>query len=109
MCSWWRELLQSLHRFSRNKTWETSAQYRCQNAEELNKKCATGLRPAVQSCEEDQFQFEWKESLQTKLTNETLIMKSNSIIDQYSASGDGELNDETIDAEDSENDDGCRW
>ena len=34
-------------------------------------------------------------------------MKSNSIIDQYSASGDDELNDETVDAEDSE-DDGAR-
>ena len=42
------------------------------------------------------------------MTNETLIMKSNSIIDQYSASGDDELNDETIDAEDSEDDAGCR-
>ena len=38
------------------------------------------------------------------MTNKTLIMKSNSIIDQYSASGDDELNDETIDAEDSEDD-----
>ena len=66
------------------------------------------LLESVQSCEEDQFQFEWKESLQTKLTDETLIMKSNSIIDQYSASGDDELNDETIDAEDSEDDAGCR-
>ena len=74
----------------------------------MNRKSATGLSPAVQSCEEDQFQFEWKESLQTKLTNETLIMKSNSIIDQYSASGDNELDDETVDAEDSEDDAGCR-
>ena len=31
-------------------------------------------------------------------------MKSNRIIDQYSASGDDELNDESIDAEDSEDD-----
>ena len=85
-----------------------SAQNRCQNAEELNKKCATRLRPAVQSCEEDQFQFEWKESLQTKMTNETMIMKSNSIIVQNSTPGDDELNDETIDAEDSEDDAGCR-
>ena len=58
----------------------------------------------MQSCDEDQFQSDWKKSLQTKLTNKTLIMKSNSIIDQYSASGDDELNDETIDAEDSEDD-----
>ena len=97
-------VVQSLHHFSRNKTWEISAQNRCQSAEELNKKSATGLRPAVQSCEEDQFQSDWKESLQTKLTNETMIMKSNSIIDQNSTSGDDELNDETIDAEDSEDD-----
>ena len=48
------------------------------------------------------------ESLQTKLTNETLIMKSNCIIDQNSTPGDNELNDETIDAEDSEDDAGCR-
>ena len=34
-------------------------------------------------------------------------MRSNSIIHQYSASGDDELNDETIDAEDSEDDAGC--
>ena len=67
------------------------------------------LLESVQSCKEDQFQFEWKESLQTKLTNETLVMRSNSIIDKYSASGDDELNDETIDAEDSEDDAGCRW
>ena len=40
--------------------------------------------------------------MQTKLINETLVMRSNSIIDQYSASGDDELNDETIDAEDSQ-------
>ena len=31
-------------------------------------------------------------------------MKSSSIIDQYSTSGDDELNDETVDAEDSEDD-----
>ena len=36
-------------------------------------------------------------------------MKSNSIIDQNSTSGDDELNDETVDAEVSEDDDGCRW
>ena len=36
-------------------------------------------------------------------------MKSNCIIDQYSASGDDELNDETVDAEHSEDDEGCRW
>ena len=35
-------------------------------------------------------------------------MKSNNIIDQYSTSDDDELNDETIDAEDSEDDAGCR-
>ena len=40
-------LVQSLHHFSRNKTLGNSAQNRCQSAEELNKKCATGLRPAV--------------------------------------------------------------
>ena len=34
-------------------------------------------------------------------------MKSNSIIDQNSASGDDELNDGTVVAEDSEDDDGC--
>ena len=84
-----------------------SAKNRCQSAEELNKKCATGLRPAVHSCEEDQFQSDWRESLQTKLTNETLIMKSNGIIDQNSTPGDDELNDETVDAEDSEDDASC--
>ena len=68
----------------------------------MNKKGAVG--ECVQSCEEDQFQSDWKESLQTKLTNETLIMKSNSIIDQNSTPGDDELNDETIDAENSEDD-----
>ena len=62
----------------------------------------------MQSCEKEQFQSDWKESLQTKLTNEKLIMKSNSIIDQHSTSADDELNDETIDAEDSEDDAGCR-
>ena len=86
------------------RLWRSQRQNRCQSAEELNKKCATGLRPAVQSCEEDQFQLEWKESLQTKLTDETLIMRSNSIIDQNSTSSDDELNDESIDAEDSEDD-----
>ena len=80
---------------------EISAQNRHQS-KELNRKSAVG--ECVQSCEEDQFQFDWKESLQTKLTNKTLIMRSNSIIDQYSASGDDDLNDETIDAEDSEDD-----
>ena len=85
---------------------EISAQNRNQSAEELKKKSAVG--ECVQFCEEDQFQSDWKESFQTKLTNETMIMKSNSIIDQYSASGDDELNDETIDAEDSEDDAGCR-
>ena len=40
------------------------------------------LLESVQSCEEDQFQSDWKESLQTMLTHETLIMKSSSIIDQ---------------------------
>ena len=34
-------------------------------------------------------------------------MRSNSIIDQNSTPGDDELNDETVDAEDSEDDDGC--
>ena len=63
----------------------------------------------VQSCDEDQLQSDWKESLQTKLNNETMIKKSNSIIDQNSTSGDDELNDETVDVEDSEDDDGCRW
>ena len=66
------------------------------------------LLESVQSCEEDQFQSDWKKSLQTKLTNKTLIMKSNGIIDQNSASSDDELTDETIDAEDSEDDAGCR-
>ena len=42
------------------------------------------------------------------MTNETLIMKSNGIIDQNSTPGDDVLNDETIDAEDSEDDAGCR-
>ena len=37
-----------------------------------------------------------------------MIMKSNSIIDQNSTPGDDELNDETIDAEDSEDDAGCQ-
>ena len=58
----------------------------------MNKKGAAG--ECVQSCEEDQFQSDWKESLQTKLTNKTLIMKSNSIIDQNSTPGDDDLNDE---------------
>ena len=71
---------------------EISAQFRYQSAEELNKKSAAG--ECVQSCEEDQFQSDWKESLQTKLTDETLIMRSNSIIDQNSSPGDNELNDE---------------
>ena len=35
-------------------------------------------------------------------------MKSNSIIDQNSTPGDDELNDETIDAEDSEDDASCQ-
>ena len=35
-------------------------------------------------------------------------MKSNSIIDQYSTPGDDELNDEAVDAEDSEDDGSCR-
>ena len=35
-------------------------------------------------------------------------MKSNSIIDQNSTPSDDELNDETVDAEDSEDDAGCR-
>ena len=70
----------------------------------MNRKGAAGPRPAVHSCEEDPFQSGWKESLQSKLTNKSLIMKSSSIIDQYSASGDDELNDETVDAEDSEDD-----
>ena len=60
------------------------------------------LLESVQSCEEDQFQLDRLESLQTKLTNETLIMKSSGIIDQNSTPSDNELNDETIDAEDSE-------
>ena len=63
----------------------------------------------VQSCEEDQFQSDWKELLQTKLTNETLIMRSNSINDQNSTPGNDELNDETIDAKDSEDNAGCQW
>ena len=42
------------------------------------------------------------------MTNETLIMKSSSIIDQNSTPGDDELNDETLDAEDGEDDAGCR-
>ena len=99
-------LLQSLHRFSRNKILGISAQFRYQSAEELNKKSAAG--ECVQSSEEDQFQSGWKRSLQTMLTNETLIMKNNGIIDQNSTPGDDELNDETIDAEDSEDDAGCR-
>ena len=85
---------------------EISAQFRCQSAEELNKKSAVG--ECVQSCEEDQFQSDWKISLQTKLTNETLIMRSNSIIDQYSTPGDDELNVGTVDAEDSKDDAGCQ-
>ena len=91
------DAVQSLHHFSRNKTLEISAQNRCQSAEELNRKGAAGPRPAVHSCEEDPFQSGWKESSQTKLTNKTLIMKSSSIIDQHSASGDDELNDESED------------
>ena len=66
------------------------------------------LLESVQSCEEDQFQSDWKESLQTKLTDETLIMRSNRIIDHNSTPGDDELNDESIDAEDSEDDADCR-
>ena len=99
-------MVQSLHHFNRNKTLEISAQNRYQSAEEFEQ--GNALLESVPFCEEDQFQSDWKESLQTKLTNETLIMKRNSIIDQYSIPGDDELNDETIDAEDSEDDAGCR-
>ena len=85
---------------------EISAQNRYQSAEEFEQ--GNAQLESVQFCEEDQFQSDWKESLQTKLTDETLIMRSNSIIDQNSTPGDDELNDESIDAEDSEDDADCR-